>query len=276
MKRGFTILGIALAAFLFTENKAHTYASGAPEGNTASPGDGGATCNSGYCHSGPQATDETLELLVTTSLSVGEYGISVIAKSETPGQYEKAGFQACVEDENGNKIGELVVSDNTTTKIIGQDYITHKYSGTAPSQEVDGDHHIWNFTWVAPEGYEGVATVYAVVMLANNDAENTGDVHVASSHSFNVSVGVEEMNAFDFSVFPNPVSDQINLTSENAFGDNTRISLVDIKGSEVLLFEGDLNQYEYSLILPSGIAKGIYALKVQSDNGLQSKKIILE
>lgn len=276
MKRGFIILGIALAAFLFTENKAHTYASGAPEGNTASPGDGGATCNSGYCHSGPQATDETLELLVTTFLPVGEYGISVIAKSETTGQYEKAGFQACVEDENGNKIGELVVTDNTTTKITGQDYITHKYSGTAPSQEVDGDHHIWNFTWVAPEGFEGVATVYAAAMLTNDDAANTGDVHVASSHSFNVSVGVEEQNSLNVSVFPNPVKEQINLTSDKAFGENTRISMVDMKGAEVLLFEGDLNQYEYSFVLPSSIANGLYTLKVQSDNGVQSQKIILE
>lgn len=276
MKRGFTILGIALAAFFFTGNEAHTYATGAPEGNTGSPGDGGTTCNSSYCHSGPQATDQVVEIVVSTHLSVGHYGISVVAKSDVAGEYEKVGFQACVEDEDGNKIGELIISDDSRTQIVGQDYITHKYSGTAPSQEVNGDHHIWNFIWKAPEGYDGIVTVYVASMFTNNNGGYTGDVHIAESQSFNVSVGVEEFNSFDFSVFPNPVTEQIYMTSEKAFGKNTRISLVDLKGAEVLLFEGDLYQNEYSIMLPADISNGVYTLRMNSESGQVSERIIVQ
>ena len=203
----------------------------------------------------------------TTFLS-GEYGIRVIAKSATPGQYEKVGFQACVEDENGNKIGELSVSNISLTKIVGQDYITHKALGTAPSSEVSGDYHIWDFNWTAPEGFDGEVTVYVASMFTNNNGAYTGDVHVTTNHTFNVSVGIEELNSFDFSVYPNPVAEQINMICKKPFGENTRISLIDLKGAEVVLFAGDMHQREYS--------NGIYTLNIQSKNGRSSQQIVIQ
>ena len=62
MKQLFTIIGISLAVFFSTGKHAHTNTAGAPAGKTGSPGDNNTTCNTAYCHSGPDATDQNLSI----------------------------------------------------------------------------------------------------------------------------------------------------------------------------------------------------------------------
>jgi len=274
MKQLVTILAIALATFLVTDNSAQTYQAGAPAGRTGSPGDGGATCNSAYCHTGPSVTDQIITISMMEN-SPREYTIMIEAQSDTPFEYTKAGFQACIEDASGAKIGDLSTLSNTLTKIVNQHYITHKTAGTATSAEFFGSHHAWSFNWSAPDDFIGEATVYTAVMLTNSNGTNSGDVHLASNYTFNVGVGLEEMNEFDFSVYPNPVSEQINLVFETPLEENTRISLMDMKGAEIVLFQGFLNQKECNFVLPSVIAPGLYALRIEGDSGRSAKSIIV-
>lgn len=274
MKQLLTIFAIALAAFLVTDNSAHTYQAGAPAGKTGSPGDGGTTCNSSYCHTGPSVTDQYVTISMIEN-SPREYTIMIEAQSDTPFEYTKAGFQACIEDASGAKIGTLSTLSNTLTKIVSQHYITHKTAGTTTSAEFFGSHHAWSFNWSAPDDFVGEATVYTAVMLTNSNGANSGDVHLASNYTFNVGVGVDEVNAFDFSVYPNPVSEQINLVFDTPLEENTRISLMDMKGAEIVLFNGFLNQKECNFVIPSVIVPGLYSLRIDGDSGRSAKSIIL-
>ena len=273
MKKLFTILGITFATFLVTDNSAHTYQSGAPAGRTGSPGDG-SSCTV-YCHSGPSVTDQfiTISMIENTPR---EYTITIQAQSETPFEYTKAGFQACIEDASGTKIGNLSILSNTLTKIVNQHYITHTTLGTSPSEEFSGSHHAWSFNWSAPDDFVGEATVYTAVMLTNNDGSNSGDVHLASNYTFNVGLGLDEVYGFDFSVYPNPVSEQINLVFETPIEEDTSISLIDMKGAEIVLHQGFLSQKEYNLVLPAGLVSGVYAIRIDRESGQSSKRIILQ
>lgn len=273
MKRGFTILGIALAAFLFTDNKAHTNATGAPAGKTGSPGDGGVSCNTAYCHSGPQATDEHIEINYFELDSGGVYTITVVSKSETPFQYQKVGFQACVEDENGEKIGTLETISNTRTKLVGQNYITHKTAGT----ETTGSHHAWTFNWIPPEGFVGEATVYAASMFTNESGTSSGDIHVLGNYTINVFdvVDIEETDILDFSIYPNPTSEVLNLKFNNDFSENIKVSLVDVKGMETLLYNGCLDSNQNRFIVPHHLVNGVYIFKLYSDKGISTRQILL-
>tara|TARA_B110000977_G_scaffold155018_1_gene197132 strand:- start:1520 stop:2353 length:834 start_codon:yes stop_codon:yes gene_type:complete len=277
MKKLFTLLGISLTVFLFTENNAHTNQSGAPMGNTGSQGDANATCNTGYCHSSSvAATDQTLTITMQEN-TTREYTIWVESKSETPFQYSKAGFQACVEDGAGNKIGTLATLNSTLTKIIGSgSYITHTTAGTSPSEEVFGSHHYWSFSWTAPEDFNGEASVYAASMLTNNNGSDSGDTNVTSSYLFNVGVGIETLNVFDFSVYPNPASEQLSINMKEIPGENSTISLCDVKGAFTTLITGNLKENKYNLSIPSYLAEGIYTLTVSSPKGQTSKKIMLK
>jgi hypothetical protein len=205
-----------------------------------------------------------------------EYTISIEAKSNTPNQYSKAGFQACVEDASGTKIGALATLSDELTKIIGGgSHITHKSSGTAASPEVSGTHHSWSFNWSAPADFNGEATVYAAAMLTNANGQNNGDTQVTNSYAFNVGLGLETVNAFDFSVFPNPASAQLNLNLKSIPGENTSISLCDAKGAFTTLISGNLTQKSYAFSLPEYLAKGMYTLTISSPKGQTSKKVLL-
>jgi len=274
MKQTILFLGILTAVFFTVGNKAHTKQAGAPAGSTGSLGDGGAGCT-GYCHSGPSATGETLGISVMPNLSP-EFIITIETLGTTFAQYSKAGFQACVEDENGNKIGEVSLIHPTTTQIVDVNYVTHTTAGTAPSEMVFQSHHLWSFNWTPPAGYNGEATVYATSMLTNNNGENNGDVFISNSYPFMVGVGLEELNDFEFTAFPNPTTEQITLQWKENPGEKTDVYLCDAKGSITTLVNGNLNQNEYTFSIPAHLAKGIYTLNVDSKNGQSSKRIVLQ
>jgi len=276
MKQAVLFLGILTAVFFTTgNNKAHTNAAGAPAARTGSPGDGGTGCTD-YCHSGPLASDEHIIISTSELDSGGVFTIMVESKSGTPFEYSKAGFQACVEDGQGNKIGELSLLNTNTTKIIDVDYVTHTSTGTAPAAEFFESHHAWSFNWAPPEEYSGEATVYATSMLTNNNGGYDGDVYISNSYTFNVGVGLEELNDFAFTAFPNPTTEQITLNWKENPGKNTNVYLSDAKGAITTLVNADLNQSNYTFSIPSNLARGIYTLNVSSEKGQSSKRIVLQ
>ena len=67
-----TIFALLAIVYFSTKDVAHTFSTGAPAANTASPGDGGATCNTAYCHSGPSAqSGENIAISVLQPLDQG-------------------------------------------------------------------------------------------------------------------------------------------------------------------------------------------------------------
>ena len=275
-----TIFALLAIVYFSPKDKAHTYSTGAPAANTASPGDEGATCNSTYCHSGPAGqSGENISVSTMQPLGQGPYRI-LIEVSNTGGmQYEKVGFQACVEDASGNKIGEISLLDPIRTKFPNgnNDYITHTSSGSLSNPSQSNSNHTWEFDWTPPANFDGEeATVYVASILSNNNNENTGDIHITHNYTFNVGVSLEEnLELFHFSVYPNPVEDVIHISFEEVPEEDIAIALYDLKGAEVVLFEGKFKQKEHSMIIPLGLAKGVYTLSVHSDHRQSSQKLLI-
>ena len=272
-----TIFALLAIVYFSSKDLAHTSSTGAPAVNTGSPGDGGATCNTAYCHSGPAAqSGENIAISLLQPLDQGAYRISIEVSNSGGMQYEKVGFQACVEDDFGNKIGEISLVDPTRTKFPNgnSDYITHTFNGTVPSDDFS---HLWEFDWIPPANYEGqVATVYAASILSNNNNQNNGDVHVTNHYTFNVGVSIEEPGLFDFSVYPNPAEDEIHISFSQKQQEDVVIVLYDLKGSETFLFDGKLNKNVQSIILPSHMNSGLYTLEVRSISGRSTEVLTIQ
>ena len=272
-----TIFALLAIVYFSSEDVAHTSSTGAPAANTASLGDGGVTCNTAYCHSGPSAqSGENIAISVLQPLGQGPARISIEVSNSGGIQYEKVGFQACVEDDFGNKIGEISLVDPTRTKFPNgnSDYITHTFAGTAPSDDFS---HLWEFDWTPPANFEGqVANVYAASILSNNNNQNNGDVHVTNHYIFNVGVSIEEPGLFDFSVYPNPAQDEIHISFSQKQQEDLVILLYDFKGSETVLFDGKWNQNVESIVLPSHISSGLYTLEVRSIYGRSTEVLAIQ
>ena len=191
-------------------------------------------------------------------------------------QYEKVGFQACVEDDFGNKIGEISLVDPIRTKFPNgnSDYITHTFTGTAPT---DNFSHLWEFDWTPPANFEGQeANIYVASILSNDNNQNTGDVHVTNHHTFNVGVSIEEPGLFDFSVYPNPAKDEIHISFSQKQQEDLVIFLYDFKGSEIVLFDGKWDQNVECIVLPSHVSSGLYTLEILSIYGRSTEVLAIQ
>ena len=277
MKYFATIFTLLVIVFMSTKDSAYTFSTGAPAGKTGSPGDEGISCNSTYCHSGPaDGSGENIAISVLQPLDQGPYRISIEVSNTGGMQYEKVGFQACVEDDFGNKIGEISLVDLIRTKFPNgnSDYITHTFTGTAPS---DNFSHLWEFDWTPPANFEEqVATVYVASILSNNNDLNSGDVHITNNYTFNIGVSLEEVELFDFSAYPNPTQDEIHISFSQKQQEDVVVLLYDLKGSKRVLFDGKWDQKTQAISLPLDLGKGVYTLEVNSMYGRSAQVIAIQ
>ena len=72
-------------------------------------------------------------------------------------------------------------------------------------------------------------------------------------------------------VFPNPASDLLNIDLGDLNGEN--IEMYDALGQKVLFEEMDFHNHQLDL---SRFESGVYVLKIQTDKGLASKRVIIE
>jgi photosystem II stability/assembly factor-like uncharacterized protein len=77
-----------------------------------------------------------------------------------------------------------------------------------------------------------------------------------------------------FNLFPNPANTKISISSERLRNQETDISVLTIKG-EILLRE-KFNQQSQIELDVSNLAKGIYLVKIQSKEGIEVKKLVID
>lgn len=83
---------------------------------------------------------------------------------------------------------------------------------------------------------------------------------------------LNEQSIMEISVYPNPVSDQINLTSSKR---NFQVRLYDQNGK--LLYDEKVNSKTHMIDIDKiGISKGMYHLQILSEGHLKALKIIVE
>jgi hypothetical protein len=144
---------------------------GSPGGRTGSIGDNGNTCTG--CHTG------------TATNKFGWITTNVPLQGYTPGQtytitatgthtgVVKFGFELTVEDNQGNKVGTLQLTDPARTKFTnGNHAVTHTAAGNIPS----GNTSSWSMNWIAPSGTSGSIGIYAAFNAANGNGNTGGDV----------------------------------------------------------------------------------------------------
>lgn len=173
------LLGVLLAIILST-SESFTNSNGAPAGYSGGIGDGQQTCST--CHT-PSNSISTLEPTVYITSGIDYYvpnEIYYIAVSATEASINEFGFQACIENSVGEKVGELILSDPLQTKLISNgNYITHTGSGTTGFGE-----KTWIFSWKAPAQLQGDVTLHVSTLFSNNNGGNSGDQVVYTNQTF--------------------------------------------------------------------------------------------
>ncbi len=84
---------------------------------------------------------------------------------------------------------------------------------------------------------------------------------------------VDEVNLFDFSLFPNPVSEIINMKFENIVNGQITVEIYDVLGKLNSKSNTALINNKVSLDV-SSLSKGIYIAKVYSEDGVSVRRFV--
>ena len=273
-----SIFTLSIGAICLTDYTApvHGNQNGPPAGRTGSPSDG-SNCTVG-CHTG---TPTTQAGIITSNIPVTGYvpgQTYTITATVVSNPTVKFGFQISPQDASGNLKGTLVVTNSTETQLVGSGkYIEHKLAGTPGTGS-----RTWTFDWIAPVIGSGDVTFYGAFNITNNSGTNAGDQIRLSSTTVSEDVSSsinENSNSIAISVFPNPVTEYMNVSYELKNNSKVNAKLFSVTGQEIIEFfneEQNAGTQSKKIELNPSISSGTYFLSIDM-NGVKSiKKIIVQ
>lgn len=241
---------------------------GSAGNRTGGPGSSGNTCVASGCHSaaaGNTHVTVTLKDEVTGDeitdgkyIPLRTYNVEVMVHNNNTSHF---GFQAEVLDANDNNIGAINAGPGQRTGTAGGKKIVEH---NAPISGM-----VTTFKWTSPAAGGGTATFYVMGNAVNNDGLSTGDEPSAPfSESFtenNTSVASVDKN-IDILAYPNPVTDRLKLTLDNATKGNYIINAYSINGTKLYEDKVQINGTKYETSLQTDKwSTGIYYVQIIKD-----------
>lgn len=230
---------------------------------SGSPGDSTNTCTS--CHSGGNFG---ASVAIQTELPTGGYALNTsygIQVDITGSTGNKHGFQITAERISDNsKIGTFTADGTNNQLKNGGTHLTHTSTGNTKKT--------WNFNWKSPTTNVGEVKFYVAALAANGNGNTSGDqVVTATTGNFNV-LGLAKENQLDFTVYPNPVSDDLNIQLPTGT-QNTEVAVFDMSGK---LIRNATISAQNTKINVSELSTGVYILKLNSDGKMGTRQFIKE
>lgn len=109
-----------------------------------------------------------------------------------------------------------------------------------------------------------------ITLIATNSSGSS--TSITQTVSVNTCTGLEELTNAQISIYPNPASDYITISVDNAI-EYLTIKLIDVLGNEIL---SNYTQQSVSKLYLSGISNGIYSLSIiDSQNRAFTKLIVV-
>jgi hypothetical protein len=99
-----------------------------------------------------------------------------------------------------------------------------------------------------------------------------GQLYLIAKWDFTTSIE-EKINPDNIHIFPNPADDLVTLTSTNAFNS---ASLYNLLGEEVYSTNATTRAIKQEIIDVSNLPVGIYTLRIQTNNFIENRKIVIK
>ncbi len=255
-------------------------------GATGSPNE--PACNAASCHT-------------TNPLNSGGGSVTIssptLGNTYTPGQtytinvtvaktgINLFGFAMEALTSTGTNAGNLVITNSAQTilksaTVVGQSRksVVHKLNAGATSNS-----HVFTFNWTAPATNIGNVTFYAAGNAANGNGFSSGDFIYTTSQVITPAIvsGIAENNTtdFQFSAFPNPTTDKINVSYSLTENATVSAQLISLNGKVISTFfkeQQNAGKNEMVLTIDPSVARGLYLLALNVNGNRTLKKIIVK
>ena len=249
-------------------------------GKTNSPGE--TTCNS--CHAGTINTgggsivissptlmgwaytpNQTYQINVTVSqMSIPLFGF---------------GFEAL--DATGANAGTLVITNTTETQIKTATIATNVRNNVVDKTDagLTPNSHTYSFNWTAPATNIGDVTFYAAGCACDNTGGTSGDFTYTTSQvvAFATDIKNPMTDKLEFSIYPNPVSENATLKYQLKENSNVSFEFISITGKviyESSSIDSSIGIHEYNLQLNS-IPTGLYFVNLYINGIKNTQKVFV-
>lgn len=239
-----------------------------------------------YCNSnGSNATKEWIDFI--------QLGSIVRTSGSEPGGYNNTGLTANLVRGNAYTLTFSTGFSSTIRKEYWRIYIDYNGDGDF----TDAGESVLNTSQTGSGNFTGVFTVPATASLtttrmrvkmsrnsissscgsfSSGEVEDYTIIVSASPFAFSKNVSNElnvESDSWKIAVVPNPIKDEINISLNDTYGQNTNITLFDVNGRIILSHSLSKNDFNYQLNVPD-LANGMYFLFFQNGDLRKTIKII--
>lgn len=281
---------LALLSFFFASNNAGPALSG--QGNrTGSQGQiANANCSNGTgCHSAnnPATKDSVFFFLQdgitgTPSWMPGQtYKVRLLVSTLPTVTFGRFGFQiSAVRDSSGVEVQAGAFSGlpgNTHIQTVGIGGMALQIVEHGPKHNMSAGTGTVQVSWTAPNT-DTIDTVkfYVVANAVNNDITSAGDQPNVGMRIFpRNTTSVKDLNAdIKLNIYPNPVTDKLNISMENADKGLYTIKIFDVQGKVVAKEYAVVNKNYKTSINAAAWASGMYHVQISKDGAQRTMKVL--
>lgn len=161
-------------------------------------------------------------------------------------------------------VADFAISDNGNLTVDFTD-------NSVGAQDYSWDLGDGNTSMIADPSntYSGNGS-YDVKLVITNENGACAD---SITKSIVLSVGIEEVNHTFNKIFPNPVSESLNLKFNNGLEENSKVEIFDILGNRV--YQMDLDKgIQQSTIKVSELSNGKYFISITNSSGVYTKAFV--
>jgi hypothetical protein len=248
-------------------------------GKTGSPGE--TTCAESGCHTGTAVNSGPGSVTINCSNMMNweyvpgqQYTISVTVAENTKNLFG-LGVEAL--KSNGDNAGTLVAGTGTQIKTKTVSGFVRKNIVHNTNTGAGTNSHTFTFIWNAPTTDVGDVTFYVAGNATNNNGSDSGDHIYTISQVATAAVGVYEIEneKLDFTLYPNPTENQLNISYKLPTASNVSIKVFDTRGVLIKTLSSNNQpagtiQQTYDM---TDLSAGIYMFQIIIDNKISSCKI---
>ncbi|MCS6992162.1 MAG: T9SS type A sorting domain-containing protein [Chitinophagales bacterium] len=279
MKKAILAAVVALAGFAVVGTTSYTNDLQPPGSRTGAPSEN--TCATSNCHAGTVNSGQG-SITLTFSNPALKYipgdtfqiTVKVSDPTKTKWGFELTALNATNDSTPGKFLNEatgiLVSYPSPISSLPKRKYVAHRDANTSTSQ--------WVINWVAPATDVGKICFYAAGNASNNSGNTSGD------NIYTASLCIEPESSVGLTAYPSmPLSfqiegirfRQIDVSYFLAQPTAVRWVLYDLSGRMLQVFSDQQEQagnHRRQLLLPAGLAEGLYLLQFSTDAQQHSVK----
>ena len=191
-------------------------------------------------------------------------------------------LEPCTDVDGGYDVGQIGTGDFLSYNLVAQDAGVYKVTfrvaaGTGYSGSIkilSGAVQVGTATIASTGGWQTWKDVVVEITLKkgvqNITLDFTGTFNLNYVNYEWLSNSVNEMNAAEVKVFPNPFASEINIQSNASVG---TVHIYDVAGREVL---NENFTQESAVISTLQLISGLYLVQIKTNNGVITQKLIKE